>query len=121
MITNRALLDINLRHLHIQADDSDDDVEGGADATQLLEDVAEGLESYSGADITNLCRDASMMAMRRAIGGKPLEELKRLRREEIDKPITREDFVEAAARSRKTCSDMQCRRYEEWMEQHGSF
>ena len=84
---SRALLDINLRNMSIEED-------GG----RLLDEVASGLESYSGADITNLCRDASMMAMRKAIGGKPLEELKRISREEIDKPITRADFVEAASR-----------------------
>jgi katanin p60 ATPase-containing subunit A1 len=37
----------------------DDDVD--------LDDFAVRTDSYSGSDITNLCRDAAMMSMRRAI------------------------------------------------------
>ena len=86
-----------------------------------LEDIADRLDSYSGADITNLCRDAAMMSMRRAIKNKGLDELKQIRKEEIDKPISAEDFVEAMARCKMTCSDVECSRYEDWMEKHGSF
>ena len=39
------------------------DITGDVD----YDDLAVRLDSYSGADITNLCRDAAMMSMRRAI------------------------------------------------------
>ena len=103
----RSLLELNLRGTSLDAD---------AD----LDAVAEELEGYSGADVTALCRDAALMSMRRAIRDKPLEEVKRLRPEEVDKPITGEDFMEATARVRRTNGDEDGgdggRRYEEWIE-----
>ena len=104
----RRLLDINLSKLEV-ADDAD------------LDDVAEDLESYSGADITNLCRDAAMMSMRRAIKDKPLEELKAMSKEEIDKPVTRMDIRMAMERCKKTCAESEVGKYEQWMEEHGSY
>ena len=85
-----------------------------------MEEIAEELEDYSGADITNLCRDAAMMSMRRMIKDKSLEELKAINRDEIDKPITNEDFRDALDRCKKTVSDVEVSRYGEWMEKHGS-
>src|SRR5699024_9973952 len=49
-----ALLNINLREVK-QADDLN------------LNEIASRLDGYSGADITNVCRDACMMVMRRRI------------------------------------------------------
>ncbi len=116
-------MEINLRQVNLSAEVEDEEelLEGEDGVGRLLDDVAVGLDMYSGADITNLCRDAAMMSMRKAIGGKPLEELKRLRKEEIDKPITRADFGAAAARCKRTSSGAQIVRYEEWMDKHGSF
>ena len=103
----RALLDISLKNMTV-------------DENTDLDAVANRLDSYSGADITNLCRDAAMMGMRRMIRNIPLEELKQIKREEIDKPITMEDFEAAMARCKKTSSEIEVKKYEEWMEKHGS-
>ncbi len=43
-----------------------------------LEEVAEKVAGYSGADITNLCRDASMMSMRRRIKGLSAEQIREI-------------------------------------------
>ena len=71
----RALLDINLKDLK-----REDGVDLGA--------LAKRMKGYSCADITNLCRDAAMMPMRRAIKGKTREEIKALTREDTDLPLT---------------------------------
>ncbi len=44
----------------------------------------------SGADITNVCRDASMMSMRRKIAGLKPSEIRNLGREELDLPVTKQ-------------------------------
>jgi len=104
----RSLIELSLKGMQVE-----EDVD--------LDAVAERLQGYSGADISNLCRDAAMMAMRRAIRDRPIEELKNLRREEVDRPIGATDFAEAITRVRNTCSDVECARYEDWMAKHGSF
>lgn len=104
----RSLVELSLKKLKLE-DDLD------------LEDFADALEGYSGADITNLCRDAAMMSMRKAIKDKPLEELKQMTKDEIDKPITMEDLETAKSRCKHTCSPAQCEKYEKWIEKHGSF
>lgn len=44
------------------------------------------------------CRDASMMSMRRKIKGKSPEEIREMKREELDLPVTIQDFEEAIVR-----------------------
>eukprot|EP00095_Tigriopus_kingsejongensis_P011569 snap_masked-scaffold1091_size63258-processed-gene-0.4 protein:Tk11569 transcript:snap_masked-scaffold1091_size63258-processed-gene-0.4-mRNA-1 annotation:"aaa atpase" len=104
----KGLLEINLSRMKV-SDETD------------LDEIADELESYSGADITNLCRDAAMMAMRKAIKNKPLDELKQIKKEDIDKPISQEDFKDALERCKNTCSDIEVARYDEWMAKHGSY
>ncbi|KAM3721498.1 Katanin p60 ATPase-containing subunit A-like [Dirofilaria immitis] len=60
-----------------------------------LEIVADSLDGYSGADITNVCREAAMMSMRVRIANLTAEEIKSLTQEEVDLPITSNDFSQA--------------------------
>lgn len=85
-----------------------------------LAEVAMRLEGYSGADITNVCRDASMMSMRRKIYGMRPEEIKKLPREEIDLPVTTRDFREAVDKNNKSVSKDDLTRYVKWMSEFGS-
>ncbi|XP_017739135.1 PREDICTED: katanin p60 ATPase-containing subunit A1 [Rhinopithecus bieti] len=101
------LLRISLRELEL-ADDVD------------LASIAENMEGYSGADITNVCRDASLMAMRRRIEGLTPEEIRNLSKEEMHMPTTMEDFEMALKKVSKSVSAADIERYEKWIFEFGS-
>lgn len=102
-----ALLEICLR-----------DVEKSPDLD--LAKVAKDLEGYSGSDITNVCRDACMMAMRRRIAGLEPDQIRSLSRDELELPVTMGDFSEAAKRVNKSVSDNDLQRHERWIREFGS-
>lgn len=102
-----ALLKINLRE--VKVDDSVD-----------LTYVANELKGYSGADITNVCREASMMSMRRKIAGLTPEQIRQLATEEVDLPVSNKDFNEAMSRCNKSVSRADLDKYEKWMREFGS-
>lgn len=102
-----ALLRINLREVK-QADDLN------------IEEIARRLDGYSGADITNVCRDACMMVMRRRIQGLTPEQIRSLSKEELDLPVTFDNFLEAMRKINKSVSPEDLRKYEKWMAEFGS-
>ncbi|XP_037955878.1 katanin p60 ATPase-containing subunit A-like 1 [Teleopsis dalmanni] len=83
--------------------------------------IADQLKGYSGSDISNVCRDAAMMAMRRQISGLTPAEIRQIRREDVDLPITLQDFHDAMQRTKKSVSADDVTRFEKWMEDYGSF
>ncbi|NXK77128.1 KTNA1 protein, partial [Amazona guildingii] len=101
------LLRINLQELEL-ADDVD------------LANIAEKMEGYSGADITNVCRDASLMAMRRRIEGLTPEEIRNLSRDDMHMPTTMEDFEIALKKVSKSVSAADIEKYEKWIVEFGS-
>uniref|UniRef100_A0A3Q3AQX3 Katanin p60 ATPase-containing subunit A1 n=1 Tax=Kryptolebias marmoratus TaxID=37003 RepID=A0A3Q3AQX3_KRYMA len=101
------LLRINLKELEL-ANDVD------------LDKIAEQMEGYSGADITNVCRDASLMAMRRRIEGLTPEEIRNLSRDEMHMPTTMEDFESTLRKVSKSVSAADLEKYEKWIEEFGS-
>ncbi|XP_064297140.1 katanin p60 ATPase-containing subunit A-like 1 isoform X3 [Phalacrocorax carbo] len=101
------LLKINLREVELDPDIS-------------LEEIAEKIEGYSGADITNVCRDASLMAMRRRINGLTPEEIRALSKEELQMPVTKGDFELALKKISKSVSAADLEKYEKWMVEFGS-
>uniref|UniRef100_A0A182JJK8 Katanin p60 ATPase-containing subunit A1 n=1 Tax=Anopheles atroparvus TaxID=41427 RepID=A0A182JJK8_ANOAO len=102
-----ALLKINLRE--VKVDESVD-----------MRNIADRLEGYSGADITNVCRDASMMSMRRKIAGLRPEQIRQLAKEELDLPVSKQDFKEAIAKCNKSVSKDDLAKYQQWMKEFGS-
>ena len=85
-----------------------------------LQVIARRLGGYSGADITNVCRDASMMSMRKKIAGLKPSEIRNLDREELDLPVTKQDFLDAVAKCNKSVSREDLDKYEKWMVEFGS-
>lgn len=61
-----------------------------------------------------------MMSMRRKITGRSPSEIKQIRREEVDLPVTEQDFIDAMVRTRKSVSANDVTRFEKWMEEYGS-
>lgn len=82
--------------------------------------IADCLKGYSCADIASVARDAALMAMRRKIIGKTPAEIKMIKREEVDLPVTAEDFNEAISKTKKSVSEADIKKFEEWMAEYGS-
>lgn len=61
-----------------------------------------------------------MMSMRRKITGRSPSEIKQIRREEVDLPVTEQDFQEAVIRTRKSVSECDVVKFQKWMEEYGS-
>ncbi|XP_069137562.1 katanin p60 ATPase-containing subunit A-like 1 isoform X2 [Argopecten irradians] len=101
------LLKINLREVELAKDVN-------------LTSVAQDLDGYSGADITNVCRDAAMMSFRRRITGLTPEEVRNIPKEELQMPPTMEDFKEAIKKVNKSVSQADLEKYQNWMNEFGS-
>ncbi|XP_062857193.1 katanin p60 ATPase-containing subunit A1 [Trichomycterus rosablanca] len=101
------LLKINLKELEL-ANDVD------------MDKIAEQMEGYSGADITNVCRDASLMAMRRRIEGLTPEEIRNISKDEMHMPTTMDDFESALKKVSKSVSAADLEKYEKWITEFGS-
>lgn len=101
------LLKINLREVPI-----DENVD--------LELIAQKLDGYSGADVTTVCRDASMMDMRRRIEGLSIEEIQAIPKDELNLPTKMNDFLEALKKVSPSVSKADLEKYEKWMTEFGS-
>lgn len=60
------------------------------------------------------------MAMRRKITGKTPAEIKMIKREEVDLPVTTQDFTDALLKTRKSVSEADVKNFENWMAEYGS-
>ncbi|XP_008472280.1 katanin p60 ATPase-containing subunit A-like 1 [Diaphorina citri] len=82
--------------------------------------ISKMLEGYTGSDIANLARDAAMMSIRRKIMGQTPAQIKEIKQEDIDLPVTEKDFREAIARCRKSVTAHDLSKYDSWMNEFGS-
>ena len=61
-----------------------------------------------------------MMSMRRKIAGLKPDQIRQLPKEELDLPVSADDFVEAIERCNKSVSQEDLEKYEKWMSEFGS-
>ncbi|CAN6442110.1 unnamed protein product [Victoria cruziana] len=86
-----------------------------------IDEVARRTEGYSGDDLTNVCRDASLNGMRRKIAGKTRDEIKNMSKDEISKdPVAMCDFEEALGKVQRSVSAADIERHEKWFSEFGS-
>eukprot|EP01047_Picozoa_sp_COSAG01_P020428 COSAG01_NODE_1163_length_11454_cov_3.546808_3_plen_82_part_00 len=79
------------------------------------------VEGYSGADIKQICRDAAMAPMRRAVIGKSPDDIRRMKeRGELEVSLRLSDFEDAIRRIQPSVSGMDSARYEAWAAEFGS-
>ena len=86
-----------------------------------IDDVARRTEGYSGDDLTNVCRDASLNGMRRKIAGKTRDEIRSMAKDDISKdPVAMCDFEEALKKVQRSVSAADIERHEKWFSEFGS-
>jgi len=103
----KALLEINLKTVQL---------EEGVN----LELLAKKMKGYSGADVTNVCRDAAMMPMRRRIKGLKREEIKNLNEKVEELPVSQADLEEAFSRVSSSVSPDDINKHKQWLADFGS-
>ena len=67
-----------------------------------------------------MCRDASMMGMRRKIDGLSIEEIQALPKDELNLPAKMIDFLEVLKKVSPSVSKADLVKYEQWMNEFGS-
>ena len=82
-------------------------------------------KGYSGADISNVCREAALMPLRRELlanKGKNLEDLVKSQdfRTKIRAPITMDDFKNAIKNISKSVSEIDLQEYDRWTKEFSS-
>ncbi|CAL1377866.1 unnamed protein product [Linum trigynum] len=106
--SRKELIKINLKTVEVSVDVD-------------IDDVARRTEGYSGDDLTNVCRDASLNGMRRKIAGKTRDEIKNMSKDEISNdPVAMCDFEEAIKKVQPSVSQADIERHEKWFAEFGS-
>ena len=95
-----------------------------------LDELAEKCSGYSGADVANVCRDASMMSVRRIMEqarkqGLSRDQMQAMLKEQkltgaLNTAVTRADFLTALSKVNRSVSDNDLTKYSDWMAEFGS-
>lgn len=60
-----------------------------------------------------------MMTMRHKVAGKSPEQIRRLKRSELEAPVTKADLIAAMDKTRRTVTQADVARYSNWIQKHG--
>jgi katanin p60 ATPase-containing subunit A1 len=93
-----------------------------------LDELAEKSAGYSGADVANVCRDASLMSVRRimeqarkqGLGRDQIQAMLKEQKDKLNTAVSRNDFLVALSKVNRSVSDNDLGRYSEWMKEFGS-
>ena len=77
-------------------------------------------DGYSGADISNVCREASLIPFRKMLQDNPNIEEFASKHTSIDIPVVMEDFKNALKNISKSVSTEYLHKYAKWMKEFGS-
>lgn len=77
-------------------------------------------EGYSGADVTSVCRDASMAVVRKKTIGLSPKDIQLLKDDLMNEPVTAEDFDNALKKVSSSVSKQDLDKYQDWMDEYGS-
>ena len=104
----KSLIKINLKGLEVN-----DDID--------FDEIVRKTDGYSGADMSNVCREAAMMPLRRRLksSGININEIEQLRKD-VDVPVSNQDFMDALKNIQKSVSKKNLEFYSEWMKKFGS-
>lgn len=106
--SRKELIRINLKTVEVSTDVN-------------IDEVARRTDGYSGDDLTNVCRDASLNGMRRKIAGKTRDEIKNMPKDEISNdPVAMCDFEEALRKVQRSVSPSDIEKHEKWFSEFGS-
>lgn len=83
--------------------------------------IVQATKGFSGADMSNLCREAAMMPLRRRLNasGININEIEQLRKD-VDVPVSQKDFEDALKNTSKSVSQKNLDFYAEWQKKFGS-
>merc|ERR1711933_705784 len=98
------------------------DVKMGDDAD--IKERVRRTDGYSGADVTNVCREAAMMGLRKRMQkarqeGISLAKMQMLK-DEVDVPVTQADLLEAIKNTSRSVGTDDLQHFSDWMKEFGS-
>ena len=113
--SRKALFLLNMKDVEL---DSDVD----------FDTLAEKSAGYSGADVANVCRDASMMSVRRimeqarkqGLGREQMQAMLKEQKQALNTAVSKADFLMALSKVNRSVSDQDLLRYSDWMAEFGS-
>lgn len=111
----RELFRINMKGVGLE-----DDVD--------FDELAEKSDGYSGADVANVCRDASMMSVRRimeqarkqGLGREQMQAMLKEQKDALNTAVSKEDFLLALSKVSRSVSDHDLTKFSDWMKEFGS-